>query len=142
MFPPCYILLTDQISLSDIRQYVYCNCLLTRLWQKKIWNKPDLFNQAVSIQDQKVKTKTWISWEWKELLRWNKKHFSSFLKGFQLAWNPQTWECVFNLCKTCFVISPFQASILCWCPLKAENMRFYYAFWAGGEIIGLICLGV
>ena len=24
-----------------------------------------------------------ISWEQKELLRWNKKHFSSFLKGFQ-----------------------------------------------------------
>ena len=30
---------------------------------------------------------TWpisISWERKELLRWNKKHFSSFLKGFYL----------------------------------------------------------
>ena len=25
-----------------------------------------------------------ISWEWKELLRLNKKHFSSFSKGFQL----------------------------------------------------------
>ena len=26
----------------------------------------------------------WISWEWKELLKWNKKHFSSFLKGLYL----------------------------------------------------------
>ena len=24
-------------------------------------------------------------WEWKELLRWNKNHFSSFLKGSQLS---------------------------------------------------------
>ena len=28
-------------------------------------------------------TKTLVSWEWKELLRLNKKHFLSFLKGFQ-----------------------------------------------------------
>ena len=34
---------------------------------------------------KKVKTKTWISWERKELLRWSKNHFSSFLKGFLLA---------------------------------------------------------
>ena len=32
----------------------------------------------------KVKTRSKISWERKELLRWNKKHFSSLLKGFQL----------------------------------------------------------
>ena len=41
----CYILLTDQIPLSDcfnwwdIKQYVYCNCLLTRLWRHKIRNQ-------------------------------------------------------------------------------------------------------
>ena len=35
------------------------------------------------LHNQKVVTKTYISWELKELLRWNKKHFSSFLKGFQ-----------------------------------------------------------
>ena len=34
------------------------------------------------LHAQKVKTKIEISWEWKELLRWNKKHFLSFLKGF------------------------------------------------------------
>ena len=34
------------------------------------------------LQDQKVKTKIEISWEQKELLRWNKKYFSSFLKGY------------------------------------------------------------
>ena len=36
------------------------------------------------LNDQKVMTKTLISWERKELLRWNKEYFSSFLKGFQL----------------------------------------------------------
>ena len=35
------------------------------------------------LHDQKVVTKSKISWERKELLRWNKKHFSSFLKGFE-----------------------------------------------------------
>ena len=34
------------------------------------------------LNDQKVKTKLEISWERKELLRWNKKHFLSFLKSF------------------------------------------------------------
>ena len=32
---------------------------------------------------KKIKAKTFIPWEQKELLNWNKKHFSSFLKGFQ-----------------------------------------------------------
>ena len=29
-------------------------------------------------------TKIWISREWKEPFRWNKKHFSRFLKGYHL----------------------------------------------------------
>ena len=32
----------------------------------------------------------------KELLRWNEKHFSSFLKGFQLQKSSQTWHCNFK----------------------------------------------
>ena len=36
-------------------------------------------NQDVFLHDQKFKLKPEISWEWKEYLRWNKKHFSSFL---------------------------------------------------------------
>ena len=42
-------------------QYVYCNCLLTRLCHK-FWNWPYLSNQPVFLHD----------------------HFSSFEKGFQL----------------------------------------------------------
>ena len=32
-------------------------------------------------------TKIWISWEWKELFRWNKKHLSQFLKSYHLVIN-------------------------------------------------------
>ena len=32
----------------------------------------------------KSPAKTWIFWKQKELFRWNKNHFSSFLKDFQL----------------------------------------------------------
>ena len=35
--------------------------------------------------DQKDMTKTELSSERKELLRWNKNHFSWFLKNFQLS---------------------------------------------------------
>ena len=61
----------------DIGQYMDYNYLLTRMWRHKIWNYPYLFNQAVSIHDEKL-----IFWERKQLLKWNKKNFSSFLKGF------------------------------------------------------------
>ena len=77
----CYVLLTDQISLSDclyfLRYWAICvfNCLLTRLWHNKFWNWADLSNPAAFLDDQKVNTKISISWE---------RHFSSFLKGFQL----------------------------------------------------------
>ena len=42
----------------DIGQDVYCNYLLTRLWRHKFLDWPDLFNQAVFIHNQRVKTKT------------------------------------------------------------------------------------
>ena len=59
--------------------FMYCNCLLTRLWRHKFWKQHYFSDQAISpTWQQKVKTKTQISWEQKELLRWNKKHFSSF----------------------------------------------------------------
>ena len=61
----------------DIQQYAYCNCLLTRLWSYfEFGNQQYLSNQAVFIHDQNVTTKTWVTWERKELLKWNKMHFS------------------------------------------------------------------
>ena len=44
----------------------------------------NLSNQAVFLHDQKLKTKVLITSERKKLLEWFKKHFSSFLKEFQL----------------------------------------------------------
>ena len=76
----CLIAFTSR----DIGQYVYGNCYLTTLWRHKTWDQPYLSNQIVLLHDRKFKTKIWISWERKELLRWNKKHFSSLLKCFQL----------------------------------------------------------
>ena len=52
-------------------------------WTKDwVWDTVKTSSQAVNskIQD---KTKIQISWE-EKLLRWNKKHFSLFLKDFQL----------------------------------------------------------
>ena len=56
------------------------------------------------LNDQRVMTKTWISWERKELLRWNRKHFSSFFHHFSRAFNQANntnffagWESDFNM---------------------------------------------
>ena len=71
----CYIVLPTKfhylVSFTswDIGQYVYCNCLLTRLWHRKFWNLPHFSNQAIFLYDRKVKTKFKISWERKQILR-------------------------------------------------------------------------
>ena len=91
-----YILLTDQISLSECLCFlkywlIYILQLfvtpgLSRLWRHKFVNLRYLSNQAVFLHDQKVKTKTKIriSWERKELLRRKKKYFSSLFNSFLL----------------------------------------------------------
>ena len=47
-------------------------------------NWPDLFNRAVFLRCRGVGARIWVSWGREWLLGWNKKHFSSFLKGFQM----------------------------------------------------------
>ena len=61
-FSTCYILLTDQISLSGclyfLRYWEICVLqlfVITRLLCQKFQNYSDLSNQAVFIHDQKVK---------------------------------------------------------------------------------------
>ena len=73
----------------NIGQYVYCNCLLTRLCDVINFELNLIFlTKPTFLHDQKVKTKMSISWEQKELLIWNKKHFSWLLKGFRWSkWN-------------------------------------------------------
>ena len=55
-----------------------------------------LLHEILGIMCKKFMIKTWITWERKELLRWNKKHSSLFLKDFQ--WSKkwyffERWEC-------------------------------------------------
>ena len=72
---PCFIF------CYKIWQYVHCNRLLTRLWRHKFWNQPSLSNQTVFYTWSKSQNKTF--YYLKELLRWNKKHFSSVFNNFQ-----------------------------------------------------------
>ena len=90
-----YILLTDQVSFFDCLYFVrywsisvlqLC-CLLTRLWRHEFWSYK-VNNQVVFP----TCPKTWISLERKELLIWNEKHFSSFLRGFNEANNTNFLE--------------------------------------------------
>ena len=41
----------------DIDQYMYCNCLLPRLWRHKLWNWLYFSNQAFFLHDLNVNTK-------------------------------------------------------------------------------------
>ena len=66
---------------------MHCNCFLTSLWRHKFWKWSIFLIKSFFLHDQNVETKIQISREWKELLRWNKKHFSSFLKSFN--WSKQ-----------------------------------------------------
>ena len=70
------------ITPRDIGQYVYCNYLLTRLWRLNLAVNLIFLIKPFFLYDQKVKTKIWVSSERKRFFRWNKKHFSSLLKGF------------------------------------------------------------
>ena len=76
----CLVALTSW----DIGQSAYCNCLLTTLWRHKFQN----FKKSI----QSSRFYTWPKSQDKNMnisrmergFRWNKKHFSSFLKDFQL----------------------------------------------------------
>ena len=69
--------------------------VIPKITPVNLW-KPihDIINYSTSIcsfefgkcgkEDKKI-TKMWISWEQKDFLRLNKKHFSQFLKGYNLV---------------------------------------------------------
>ena len=59
-------------------------CIAIVLWHHKFQNSPDLSNQAVFIHDKKSKQKLKYLENEKSKIGEIKKHFSSFLKGFQL----------------------------------------------------------
>ena len=56
---------------------------ISRLWRHRFWNNNLIFLiKSLFLHDQKFKTKILVSSKRKELLRWNKIYFSSFLKRF------------------------------------------------------------
>ena len=72
---------------------------------------------------KKVKTKTLISWELKEFLRWNKKYFSSFLKGFSYQNLSKTLQCAFKT-NSIWVFPFFNfISLLKWSKQEIINKR-------------------
>ena len=91
----CMVAFTSQ----DIGQYVYCNYFLTRLWNMKFQINLIFLIKPFLLYDQKVKIKNLNILRTKCLLRWNKKHFSSFVKEFH--WSKQNifferWKCDFK----------------------------------------------
>ena len=82
MFP-----LTDQIPFSDCLYFSkYSMCIIVYFPSCEVINFEMnlIFLIKLFLYIPKIQNKNLNTEEWKELLRWNKKHFSSFLKGFQL----------------------------------------------------------
>ena len=73
---PDQVLMSGWLYLQDIGQYVQYSLTIINFEINLIFQIRSFF-----LHDQKVKTKIQTSWEWKELLRWGKNHFS-FLQGF------------------------------------------------------------
>ena len=76
-----YILLTDQIAFTsrDIEQYVYYNCLLTRLWRNKIKNIILFFLSSHFATLPKYQEKNVIILK---TIRVYRVKWKAFLKGF------------------------------------------------------------
>ena len=93
-----YILLTTQIFLSDclyfieifrktcaaIFRYQFCDVINFEIYLS-------FLTKPFSSMNKSSEQKTEISQEGKKLFRWNKNHFSSFLKEVQ------AWECTFKM---------------------------------------------
>ena len=64
----CNMIYTGQVSLTDCVYFPSCSVKCISFFMLRhlmtSWN--------LNIQNPKL----WFSWEWKELLQWNKKHFS------------------------------------------------------------------
>ena len=70
-------------TLWDIGQYLYCNCLLTRLHVMNFEINLTFLIKPFFLHDQKVMIKLDYLQQ-KELLRWNKKHFFIIFKGLSM----------------------------------------------------------
>ena len=70
--------------LSYSKNYIY-KFMQANLWHQKLFHFHLFFWIWKVWKGREKITKIWISRERKELFRWNKKHFSWFLKGYRLV---------------------------------------------------------
>ena len=81
-------LLSDQVWWCNIKWFLSysktytCKFLQVNSWHHKLFHFHLFFWIWKGWKGRWKITKNWISREWKELLKWNKKHFSEFLKGY------------------------------------------------------------
>ena len=112
------------IWLILLGQHVYCNYLLSRLWCHFEINLSFTI-KSFSYMTKNFRRKMKISWEWKELLTWNKKHFSSLLKSFHLTekWTFTKWTFtrIFSCCE--FISTITISLFLC---IYTENILDFY----------------
>ena len=77
----------------NIGLYVYCNCLLTKLWRHKFWNSPCISNQAISSRRTKSEVKHRNILRTKRALKIKYKMFFIIFKGLSLKQIKQfSWE--------------------------------------------------
>ena len=76
--------------LSYSKNYI-CKFMLANSWHHKLFHFHLSFLIWKVWKGRVKSTKDWISWEQKGLFRWNKKHFSYFLKGCCLVKKIKIW---------------------------------------------------
>ena len=83
---------------QDIKQNVLLSSYLDSWWRHKLFHwiykvNKIFLNQPLKQwltgkkRGKRKNTQIWISWEWEEPCKLNKKHFSLFLKGYHLMKN-------------------------------------------------------
>ena len=75
-------IISDQVWWCNLRQFLsysknyICKFMQVNSWHYKLFHCHLSFGIGKVWKGRENITKIWISWEWKELFRWNKKHFS------------------------------------------------------------------
>ena len=113
-------LLWDQVWWCSIKWFLsYSKTYICKFMQANSWYKLFHFHLFFWIWNRwkgrgKI-TKIWLSREWKELFRWNKKDFSQFLKG--VHWVKNTFLNHFR-----------EASGQLLCPVSIESALMLFVF--------------